>query len=273
MRIADVVKKISVKKLRRYYTLYIERSIFYDKFNIFATIYLNFRLLSIKNAIKIPIFVYGHPKFWSLYGNVEFVNCKVKPGLVKLNWTKHTAGGPNNSGCPTELNIWGTIIFKGTCRIGSSNKICVGEHGILELGKECHIMTQCNITAYSSVVIGNNFLMAHRSQILDTNYHFVADLVNKRVKRHFNPIKIGNDCWLCNSSTIAGGAVLPNNTIVASNSLINKDMANIPEYSIVGGLPAKLIATGYMRIYNQELERRIYHFFYNNIDNKYYIYK
>jgi len=180
------------------------------------------------------------------------------------------AGAPANMGGNSEFNIWGFIVFKGTCQIGTGCKICVGENGKLEFGGETKIMSQCHITAYKLVEIGTNLHMAHASQILDTSYHYVLDRDRNIVKPMASHIKIGDNCWICNSSTIMGQVTIPNNTIVASHSLVIKDMNAIPEYSIIAGNPAKMVASGRERIYNPVLEKEINKYFSTHPDAEYY---
>lgn len=164
-------------------------------------------------------------------------------------------------GGPEEFNIWGTVVFKGCCQIGTGGRITVGEYGTLIIGDGGSIMSQCNITAYKYVEIGDNLLMAHASQIFDTGYHYVVDFNNHRVKQIASPIHIGNNCWICNSASVMGGVSIPNRTIIASHSLVNKDMKDVPEESIVGGIPAKLIATGYRKIDQPEILRKVSRYF------------
>lgn len=38
------------------------------------------------------------------------------------------------------------------------------------------------------------------------------------------------------------GTVIPDHTIVSSNSLCNKDYSDVPQFSIIGGIPARLIS-------------------------------
>ena len=109
------------------------------------------------------------------------------------------AGAPANMGGNSEFNIWGTIAFNGKCQIGTACKICVGENAKLVFGDDSKVMSQCNITAYKSVVIGTNLLMAHASQIFDTSYHFVLDRNRNIVKPIASYMKIGDNCWICNS--------------------------------------------------------------------------
>lgn len=67
-----------------------------------------------------------------------------------------------------------------------------------------------------------------------------------------------------------GGVKLPNYTIVASNSLVNKDFSLIEEGSIIGGSPAKYLSTGYRRVENISMEHMI-HAYYDNGNNSDYI--
>lgn len=143
--------------------------------------------------------------------------------------------------------------------IGSGSRLTVC--GLLDLGADTKIMNFCNITAESVVRIGAQSWIVHRCQVLDSNYHYIADFKHGMVKKRAHPITIGNYCWVCNSSTITGGAVIPNKIIVASNSLVNKDMSNIPEESIIGGIPAKLVAIGYRRIESHQFEGEVNRYF------------
>ena len=55
--------------------------------------------------------------------------------------------------------------------------------------------------------------------------------------------------WFGNRCNIMKGTITPNNTIVASNSLCNKDYSDIPEYSLLAGSPAKLKNKGIKRLF------------------------
>ena len=236
-------------------------------FNPLITLYLNFRSFPFRQACKLPVFVYGWPKLFSLYGSMECIG-KCKTGMVTFNATN--AAAPSASGFATAINNWGKIIFRGKCKIYTANKINVGVNGVLDLGDGTKIMHFCNITAYASVRVGEQSRIVHRCQVLDTNFHYIADFNKLKVPKHTRPIEIGSYCWICNSSTITGGAKIPNKTIVASNSLVNKDMTEIPEESMIGGIPAKLIGTGYRKVESKKLQHSIWMYFKNYKDTNYY---
>jgi serine acetyltransferase len=52
------------------------------------------------------------------------------------------------------------------------------------------------------------------------------------------PPIIGNDVWICFSSTILQGATIDDGTIIAAGAVVTK---TVPAYAIVGGVPAKII--------------------------------
>ena len=126
-----------------------------------------------------------------------------------------------------------------------------------------------NISCFSSVKIGNNTRIAHRSQIYDYNFHYIADLNRRKVYPLGRPIIIGDNCWICNTSSISAGAIIPDNTIVTSNSLVNKDFSAIEKNSIIGGIPAKLIKTGSILINNKKIVSRLNTYFSTETDEPY----
>lgn len=252
------IMKIS-NKLRRKYAELIERLPYVNWFNPFLTVYINLKMFPLGQAVHFPLYIYGRPRLFSLYGSMECAD-KCKRGMIKINAT--ITGTPSLSGCNTELNIWGKIIFRGTCDIYTSNKITVGDSGILDIGDGARFMTGINLVAYENVKIGKQALVAHCAQILDSNFHYVADILNRTVSRYSKPIVIGDYCWICNNSTIAMGGVIPNNTIVASNSLVNKVFTE--QNTIVGGCPAKVLKTNQTRIFDPTYDRYVNDYFIAN---------
>lgn len=62
-------------------------------------------------------------------------------------------------------------------------------------------------------------------------------IVNKRTKS-----RIGNDVWLGRNVTITNGANVGNGVIAGAGSVITRD---VPDYAVVGGVPAKIIRYRY----------------------------
>ncbi len=245
-----------MKKIRHYYSMYMVRSLWVKWFNPLYTLYFNLIFFPLRQALCFPVFVYGWPRLFCQSGRLRCEG-QCYPGMVRLNIS--IAGAPGYSGGNIELNIAGEVIFRGKCRIGSGSRLAV--IGLLDMGEGSKIMQGCNIASWSVVRIGAYSGVTHRCQVMDSNYHYIADFNKGVIRKPGTPITIGAYCWVCNSSTITGGAVIPDKTIVASNSLVNKDMSDIPQESIIGGTPAKLISTGHRRVYNERFEIEVYRYF------------
>lgn len=63
-------------------------------------------------------------------------------------------------------------------------------------------------------------------------FHDENDAISK------GKIEIGDDVWIGYGSTILSGVKIGQGAIVAAGSVVVKD---VPEYSIVGGVPAKIL--------------------------------
>lgn len=58
------------------------------------------------------------------------------------------------------------------------------------------------------------------------------------VKDSIHPVIIGNDCWIGDGAFIVGGITIGDGAVVLAHAVVTKD---VPPYSIVGGIPAKVI--------------------------------
>lgn len=97
--------------------------------------------------------------------------------------------------------------------------------------------------------ISSNFksgLGTHPKTFISTSPFFYAkkfalkkSLVSKgTIFQEYKPIKIGNDVWIGADVLVHDGVTIGDGAIIASKSVVIKD---VPEFSIVGGVPAKLI--------------------------------
>lgn len=93
----------------------------------------NFKLLPIKQAIKLPIYIYGPIKFYWLCGKIELRSEKIFSGMIKLGRNNEFFNGTDKSSfILMEKNS--KIIFEGPCAIGNNYKIRVTQNAELIFG-------------------------------------------------------------------------------------------------------------------------------------------
>lgn len=163
-------------------------------------------------------------------------------------------GGYNVSIYPNSGIVWenhgGIIIFESKCSIGNASAISIGECGEIFFGNNFQSTSGLKITSYSKIEFGKNVLVGWDSIFMDTDFHQVKS-INGELIKSYGEIKIGENNWFGVGCIIQKNTKTPDNTIISAKSLLNKDY-QIPEFSIIGGMPAKLIKTGYYRDLNND---------------------
>lgn len=130
------------------------------------------------------------------------------------------------------------------CKIHKSVTISpnVRIKGRFEIGEGSSIAQNCTISGENAgVFIGKNVMIAPNVVIVAFN-HGLSNLEIPMVRQNKKeaPIIIEDNVWIASNCTINMGIKIGKGSIVGANSFVNKD---IPEYSIAGGVPAKLIKT------------------------------
>ena len=108
----------------------------------------------------------------------------------------------------------------------------------VELGDHSGIGEGCIVT--NKVIIGENVMMA-REVLINPNNHVIADTEIPMCQQGMEPKKpviIEDDVWLGSRCMIMPGITVHEGSVVAAGAVVTKD---VPEYAIVGGVPAKVI--------------------------------
>lgn len=209
------------------------------KIALFKTLYINFRALKFKDALKFPILVYDSHLKVSSVGKMHFT-CPVKYGLVDIG------KGFFFSSSRGELCNTGTIVFHGKCHILNGTKI--SNHGIIELGDNCSFGEDMKIIIWDSLKLGRMNRFAYGTTIMDTSGHPVADIKTGEVRRFTRGIELADYCWVGNSCKLCPGTKIPSHTIISNFSLLNKNYMDIGDYCMLGGIPAKVLRKSLVKI-------------------------
>jgi len=145
------------------------------------------------------------------------------------------------------------------------NKIKIGKNSVIEgrlvvfnyggeiiVGDNVYIGKHSNIWSGEQVEIGNNVLISHNVNVIDTNSHEIDHI--ERAERFRNlvkyghpkdkasvitsKIKIGDYVWISFGASVLKGVTIGQGAIIAANAVVTKD---VPPFTIVAGNPAREI--------------------------------
>jgi acetyltransferase-like isoleucine patch superfamily enzyme len=199
--------------------------------------------------------VFGRASFISLRGKITIDAPEIRPGMIRLGYPEDLLFSPKNAGV---ININGEIVFKGRFDAGSGYYFRVYHSGKVVFGRNTKIGSDTKITSMSEITLGDHTRMAFEVVIMDTSVHYTIDMITHTVAAAHGAVRIGAYNWIANRCTIQKGTHTPDNVIVASGSLLNKDYTvKIPQYSLMGGSPAKLLKENVSRVWSLSSERML----------------
>lgn len=162
--------------------------------------------------------------------------------------------------CRRKMKFYGTTILEDGVKIDALSKggievgegFSLGRNSIIEctgvirelgekltIGKNVGIAANAFISMRGPVEIGDDTIFGPDVAIHAENHNF--DQLDTPIRLQGatrKGIKIGKDCWIGSGVKILDGVTIGDGCIIAAGAVVNKD---IPEYSIAGGVPAKVI--------------------------------
>lgn len=114
-------------------------------------------------------------------------------------------------------------------RVDYGYNIFVGEN--FSANFDCTILDVCEVR------FGDNCMLAPGVQIY-TATHPLHPTERNSGKEYGKPITFGNNVWIGGSAVINPGVTVGDNVVIASGSVVTKD---VPNNVVVGGNPAKII--------------------------------
>ena len=174
--------------------------------------------------------------------------------LLMAVWRQFEANG--RQGDPLYLSLNSRLVNRNAREAVSIGSGCalraiirLEPNGRLTIGNDVYMGDGCIVSVMDNVSIGDGTLFAHGVQLFDNDTHptdasdRVADFRKKlghRLPRPIAighaPVTIGKRCWLGMNSIVMKGVSIGDDTIVASGSVVVKDL---PAGVIAAGNPAR----------------------------------
>lgn len=205
-------------------------------FSVPKTIWFNFRYLPMKQAKRLPIWIHYGTSVEIHEGGKIILPLNVSLAMIRIGFHRVEVCG---SDAKTVLSVSGGILcFQGTAHIGHGSKIHVSAGGRLTLGDNFAISASSALNCYKSIRFGKDVQFSWDCLVMDSDTHKIYD-DEGNVTNEAKEIVVGDKVWIGCRATILKGAVIPNNCVIGSCSLVsgNKYEPN----SVIVGVPAKSI--------------------------------
>lgn len=109
----------------------------------------------------------------------------------------------------------------------------------LVIGNNVGIAQNCFIQVRGKVIIKDNVILGPGVSIFSENHVFENPELPVSVQGETRiGVVIEEGVWIGTRATILDGVTIGKNSVVAAGAVVNKD---VPDYAIVGGVPAKII--------------------------------
>ena len=122
------------------------------------------------------------------------------------------------------------------------NRNCIiqAKTGAIRLGRHTSIGCNCVIVSMLGVELGESVLLAGGCYISAGAYRIddSTRAVMDQSAYSKGPIRIGDHVWIGTGATILDGVTIGRGAVIGAGAVVTKD---VPELSIVGGVPAKVI--------------------------------
>ena len=112
--------------------------------------------------------------------------------------------------------------------------------GVLRIGDKCVFGQNNTVNCHLDVEIGPECIIADWVYIGDFDHR--TDVTSIAIRRQGlvkSPVTIGPDVWLGVKSTVLRGSRIGRGSVIGANAVVRGE---IPEFSIAGGVPARVIA-------------------------------
>jgi len=161
-------------------------------------------------------------------------------------------------------------LFEGLNSVSDESKLlncCLGYATYIGRSSELY-MTKlgkyCSIADHVFSCVGNHplhFMSTHPAFYYDTSkqigysFHTGSSLYRDTIKYPLGEtqysVVIGNDVWIGSHSLLLGGIKIGDGAVIAAGAVVTHD---VPDYAVVGGVPAKIIKYRFDRMTIQRLQ-------------------
>jgi acetyltransferase-like isoleucine patch superfamily enzyme len=141
-------------------------------------------------------------------------------------------------GVKLEIGKNATVTLGRWAWLGHGCKVRAHE-GQVSIGAKSVLGQECTISAYQSVSIGRECIIADRVMMIDFDHGVVE--VERPIRMqgiYKRDVSVGHNVWIGYGACLLRGVNVGDNAVIGTSAVVTTD---VPSNAVVGGIPAKLI--------------------------------
>ena len=141
-------------------------------------------------------------------------------------------------GVKLEIGKNATVTLGRWAWLGHGCKVRAHE-GQVSIGAKSVLGQECTISAYQSVSIGRECIIADRVMMIDFDHGMVE--VERPIRMqgiYKRDVSVGHNVWIGYGACVLRGVKVGDNAVIGTSAVVTTD---VPSNAVVGGIPAKLI--------------------------------
>lgn len=200
------------------------------------SIFLNFYLLSFRQAVRLPLLVSRNTKILELHrGGVRLNSGFIKPAMVQIGYNAVGNIDPKYERSIIEISKNAKVVFNGRCFLGNGTRLNV--HGKLSFDADVRLNGNTNVCCVKEISFGANSIVSWDCLFMDTDFHKVC--FGGKIVNEPRPVSVGKNCWIGCRATILKSSNIPDGSVVGAGSLVCGKLTK--KNAVYAGNPAKMI--------------------------------
>ena len=234
---------------------------FFSQWSIVNTIVFNFKVFPFKQALRFPVKIGKRVTMKGLHKGCVIMD-SMETFISELVTCRYPMYANKGQHTLIRISKGSRLILGKNVRISSGSSIVISRGGVLTIGDNVLTNQQVVLYCIRKVFIGACTSIGWQTQIYDTDFHFIYRKSKRVIANNISEVKIGKGCWIPNRITISKGAHLPDYSVVAAGSLVNKNFSDIKEIgAFFAGCPASYKGVAGLRIINEQKQAELYDYF------------